>query len=414
VPAAQAPSKHAPTASSSDRLALVPPSQGGGSAASRPGEKGGTGSAQIAGLKQQLATAKESLASLKQENNDLQSRVKNLEDIGGKNKKLLDMKDAEIAELQRKLADAQQQAAKAAAAPAGNAAVPAPAASVASAPKSAASVASASAPAPSASAANEVKSTAPAASAAPPAATKPAPVAKPAATAASNPQNQGIAEPWYRQPIAWIIAGVVILGLILLGLVRRRPRPLPEPEDDAAPNQFDAATIPAVAYDEEEEPAPDEPEYAEEHQEDLASGSSDETVVAVPEVQAQEPAAQDEYDFTFDEPPEEQIAEPGMAAPQPPVGGSDDITHVQSLAEFEDHAPAPAQDAGAFTDDDEDTREHPVPSFSDDPVDTKLDLARAYLDMGDPEGARAMLEEVLNEGSQMQKDEAKRLLEGVA
>jgi pilus assembly protein FimV len=34
--------------------------------------------------------------------------------------------------------------------------------------------------------------------------------------------------------------------------------------------------------------------------------------------------------------------------------------------------------------------------------------------MGDPEGARAMLEEVLNEGSQMQKDEAKRLLDGVA
>ena len=49
--------------------------------------------------------------------------------------------------------------------------------------------------------------------------------------------------------------------------------------------------------------------------------------------------------------------------------------------------------------------------FSDDPVDTKLDLARAYLDMGDPEGARAMLEEVLHEGSQMQRDVAKRMLD---
>jgi pilus assembly protein FimV len=50
------------------------------------------------------------------------------------------------------------------------------------------------------------------------------------------------------------------------------------------------------------------------------------------------------------------------------------------------------------------------PLYSNDPIDTKLDLARAYLDMGDPVGARAMLEEVIEEGTQVQKDEAKRLL----
>ncbi|HEY8682866.1 MAG TPA: FimV/HubP family polar landmark protein, partial [Rhodanobacter sp.] len=49
--------------------------------------------------------------------------------------------------------------------------------------------------------------------------------------------------------------------------------------------------------------------------------------------------------------------------------------------------------------------------FTDDPIDTKLDLARAYLDMGDADGARAMLGEVLKEGSQMQRDTAKRLLD---
>ena len=43
-------------------------------------------------------------------------------------------------------------------------------------------------------------------------------------------------------------------------------------------------------------------------------------------------------------------------------------------------------------------------------VGTKLDLARAYMDMGDPEGARNILEEVVNEGSQEQKQEAKRLI----
>ena len=46
----------------------------------------------------------------------------------------------------------------------------------------------------------------------------------------------------------------------------------------------------------------------------------------------------------------------------------------------------------------------------DDAVGTKLDLAKAYLDMGDPEGARSMLQEVLAEGNDTQKGEAKRLL----
>jgi pilus assembly protein FimV len=44
-------------------------------------------------------------------------------------------------------------------------------------------------------------------------------------------------------------------------------------------------------------------------------------------------------------------------------------------------------------------------------VGTKLDLARAYMDMGDPEGARSILEEVVAEGSASQKQEAQRLIE---
>ncbi len=43
-------------------------------------------------------------------------------------------------------------------------------------------------------------------------------------------------------------------------------------------------------------------------------------------------------------------------------------------------------------------------------VGTKLDLARAYVDMGDPEGARSILDEVLSEGSADQKQEAERLM----
>ena len=46
-------------------------------------------------------------------------------------------------------------------------------------------------------------------------------------------------------------------------------------------------------------------------------------------------------------------------------------------------------------------------------VGTKLDLARAYMDMGDPDGARSILEEVLSEGNPNQKHEAQRLMESI-
>jgi len=49
-----------------------------------------------------------------------------------------------------------------------------------------------------------------------------------------------------------------------------------------------------------------------------------------------------------------------------------------------------------------------------DEVATKLDLARAYIDMGDTDGARDILDEVLQEGSDGQKQEASTLLARIA
>ena len=46
-------------------------------------------------------------------------------------------------------------------------------------------------------------------------------------------------------------------------------------------------------------------------------------------------------------------------------------------------------------------------------VGTKLDLARAYMDMGDPDGARSILDEVLAEGNPNQKQEAQRLMDSI-
>ena len=60
------------------------------------------------------------------------------------------------------------------------------------------------------------------------------------------------------------------------------------------------------------------------------------------------------------------------------------------------------------------TKEHPVVPELDDPnqtVATKLELARAYIDIGDHDGARGMLEEVLIEGNGSQQEEAFKLLD---
>ena len=49
-----------------------------------------------------------------------------------------------------------------------------------------------------------------------------------------------------------------------------------------------------------------------------------------------------------------------------------------------------------------------------DVVGTKLDLARAYIDMGDNDSARDILSEVIKEGNDQQKNEAKVLVEKIA
>jgi FimV-like protein len=46
-------------------------------------------------------------------------------------------------------------------------------------------------------------------------------------------------------------------------------------------------------------------------------------------------------------------------------------------------------------------------------VGTKLDLARAYVDMGDPAGARSILDEVLDEGDEGQKQQAQQLIDSL-
>lgn len=116
VPAASTPaktSKPATAPASGERLALVPPREGkaGQNAADRP--SGGTtgGSGDVA-TKAELARVKEALTSREQETGELKSRLKDLEDIKGKNDKLITLQNTELAELRNKLKALQDSPAK--------------------------------------------------------------------------------------------------------------------------------------------------------------------------------------------------------------------------------------------------------------------------------------------------------------
>ncbi|HSN72883.1 MAG TPA: FimV/HubP family polar landmark protein [Steroidobacteraceae bacterium] len=109
----------------------------------------------------------------------------------------------------------------------------------------------------------------------------------------------------------------------------------------------------------------------------------------------------------------------------------DDLTAALKVSEMGDTVDMPRDDATVehvrpgFDDFDE-TSEVPTMSLSPEDmsddlheartmteVGTKLDLARAYVDMGDPGGARSILEEVLDEGDDSQRQQARQLLESL-
>ncbi|MGH8191903.1 MAG: FimV/HubP family polar landmark protein, partial [Rhodanobacteraceae bacterium] len=398
----------ASAAPASDHLELVPPTGAGKGTGSRPGVANGTGTETVAGLQQQLQNEQGTLASLNQSNTDLESRVRSLQDIAGKSDKLLSLKDATIAELQRKLAAVQSGK------------------PVAAVPVSAAAGDAAKVDRP-ASGAQAVK-----------------PAAK---AAAAKPRGPGIS--WFQRPLTWIVAGLIVLALILIGLLGRRrrgraapaqaPGPLPDPVD-VTPRAGTAAYAASLQARLAEDPgdlgahlalcrlyhaqsdverfvAAAEAMHAhvpdsgcmEWHEvavmgEELAPG--DPLFAALADTQAVQSQEDPSGVATLHEPVDAEAAEDqppeaaAATAPDPDLEPVEEALHAPPVLVDVAAEPQPAPVLDPEAD----------PNFYDDPVDTKLDLARAYLDMGDPDGARAMLDEVLEEGSQMQKSEAKRLL----
>ncbi|MDX1517717.1 MAG: FimV/HubP family polar landmark protein, partial [Woeseiaceae bacterium] len=152
---------------------------------------------------------------------------------------------------------------------------------------------------------------------------------------------------------------------------------------------------------------------------------------------AQSIADDDDFDFAKTEalPPDAYggDVDPEATGELPAIGGTDVDLDLDDLT-----AALKVSDMGGDTVEqfrDDATVEQPRPSISDDAatqemapddlseglheartmteVGTKLDLARAYVDMGDPAGARSILEEVLDEGDEAQRQQAKQLLDSL-
>ena len=175
------------------------------------------------------------------------------------------------------------------------------------------------------------------------------------------------------------------------------------------------------------------PGYGDEDADETAIASDAETLLA--------PMDDDEEDFDFAKtealPPEAftSIASPDETGEMPAVAGTDmdldldDLTAALQVSEVGDTVEQLRDDATVEqprpkVPEEDATSEVPTMSLgpedmSDDlheartmtEVGTKLDLARAYIDMGDPAGARGILEEVLDEGDEGQRQQAQQLLD---
>jgi pilus assembly protein FimV len=389
--AAQTQPKPLHGAPSSDHLALVPPSGEGGAGSNRPGVAGGTGSETVGGLKQQLQDARSTLISLDQANADLQSRMKSLQDIADKSTKLLSLKDATVAQLQRKLAQAR---------------------------------------------AHKVSSKA---------------IASALVKKGIVPANT---KPWYARPVTWFaVAVVVVLVLFRLWAGKYLRRKDTDKDKNKNKGRGRSGRGPLVGPADASQPVPSsgppnpgEPGYEDwmlaqlaEHPDNIeanlaacrwfyAEGDTRRFLEAATAMRAKvdDPGCVEwrevvvmgeelaPYNALF------QTRGQARSQPQAQAAADDDPYGLAALRQparspqaaapvvpSEPPVAAPAPETTRMQSEPEISAE---PAYSDDPVDTKLDLARAYLDMGDPVGARAMLEEVLAEGTQTQKDEAKRLL----
>jgi pilus assembly protein FimV len=176
--------------------------------------------------------------------------------------------------------------------------------------------------------------------------------------------REAAGEPWYSRYGAWLLGLLVVIAAAVgWRLSRRGAR---SSEDDAALRELadEAEEVLRVLDDRQDEEGskPDEPESAD------------------------EPDAADEVD---------EVDEPGKDETQEPAAGEGE---------------KPQEKPAARTFGGQQEEADILDEESSDP-EIQLDLARAYISMGDKEAARVILEEVASNGSEDQQAEARKMLD---
>lgn len=505
-----------PSQPADSRLELVPP---GGTTPAQTAQSGAAADAQGRELRAELSRAREQLSIAEQERKELQSRVSDLEGIQESSRKLIELKDSQLAEAQARIAELEKLAA-----------VDSSATSASTTPdttptepsqESTATDTGATEPTPPADpvavdgeAPGPVAVADPAVSAPEPLPSEPAPSAD---AAASGDEASG---PWYLKPLnlALLLVGLGAVGLGVSNLRSRKRRQAESSGSNGAArkasiaDRFGASAVPAAAVGAS---GPSEAELDEEgrlldaisaqpddlgnhlalvrHYYNLGDPSGFEGAAeamnaqvfdpddmrwkqveamgrellpdhpmfapAVAPVATQPPPSYSasKQDLSWEEEPEATAMAPTPPAPkaasddwnapeEAATTGTFDLDEIERLAsgsgssndagiEFDIGAAGGDSfdeghraDATAFdvSMDDLGVGREDGPSFDLDTSDaggggesneeaaaTKLELARAYLDMGDVEGARGMLEEVAQEGNPGQRSEAKRLIDEI-
>lgn len=237
----------------------------------------------------------------------------------------------------------------------------------------------------------------------------------------------GEAQPWYAGATIWILAAILFLILLIVWFLRNRSRQASTHQQefenqatvqavaDEAEDLLDildnygasASTRPRKSHAEDEavEVDPDS---------DLDAGSAavsaneSETATKVMPVLVKDPVIEEKEA----EPKNPELKDPELKDPD--LAGSDgsgtretdksnELTGINAGIKFETEVIPTSEttnDASDEADDDE----------SSDP-ELKLDLARAYLSLGDKEAAKSMLDEVMSNGNDDQKAEARQMLD---
>ena len=200
----------------------------------------------------------------------------------------------------------------------------------------------------------------------------------------------GETAPWYAGYTAWItVLALAIVALIIWALRRKSSSGGAELETEE--EQEEQETVQAIADTPGDGPGVQDRDRDEVEQEPEKASASEGEPDRKPE-----PEPQPELESAAEPGPELELEPEPKPEPEPePVVGTD--TYVP---------PEPGSAPGQVIE----FKQDEVGLGADNP-EINLDLARAYLSMGDKEAARSMLDEVLKAGNEEQKAEARQMME---